>query len=112
MTNQKYGAIIIGGGYDGLITAVDLPPQVAGRASRSAAPIYKSGLSRSGQVGQMTSHTFSPILKKYIGIGTVLTPHTTLGTQLEVEITVEYQRQKSKATIVPTPFYDPPQKRK
>ena len=88
-------------------TAVDLPPQVAGRASRSAAPIYKG----STQIGQMTSHTFSPILKKCIGIGTVLTPHATLGTQLDVEITVEYQRQKAKATIVPTPFYDPPQKR-
>ena len=90
-----------------LYAAVDLPPQVAGRASRSAVPIYKSGK----QVGQMTSHTFSPILKKYIGIGTVLTPHATLGTSLDVEITVEYQRQKAKATIVPTPFYDPPQKK-
>ncbi len=80
-----------------MFTAVDLPPQVAGRASRSAAPIYKSGK----QVGQMTSHTFSPILKKYIG--TILTPHATLGTQLDVE--------KAKATIIPTPFYDPLHKR-
>ena len=95
------------GSLEGLFTAVDLPPQVAGRASRTAVPIYKSGK----QVGQMTSHTFSPILKKYIGIGTVLTPHATLGTSLDVEITVEYQRQKAKATIVPTPFYDPPQKK-
>lgn len=91
-----------------LYAAVDLPPQVAGRASRTAVPIYKSGK----QVGQMTSHTFSPILKKYIGIGTVLTPHATLGTSLDVEITVEYQRQKAKATIVPTPFYNPGHKRK
>lgn len=95
------------GSLEGLFTAVDLPPQVAGRASRSAVPIYKSGK----QVGQMTSHTFSPILKKQIGIGTVLTPYSTLGTHLDVEITVEYHRQKAKATIVPTPFYDPPHKR-
>lgn len=95
------------GSLEGLFTAVDLPPQVAGRASRSAVPIYKSGK----QVGQMTSHTFSPILKKYVGIGTVLTPYATLGTHLDVEITVEYHRKKAKATIVPTPFYDPPQKR-
>ena len=94
-------------GLEKLYAAVDLPPQVAGRASRTAVPIYKSGK----QVGQMTSHTFSPILKKYIGIGTVLTPHATLGTSLDVEITVEYSREKAKATIVPMPFYDPLHKR-
>lgn len=107
MTNQTYDEVVIGGGCNGLFTAVDLPPQVAGRASRSAVPIYKSGK----QVGQMTSHTFSPILKKHIGIGTVLTPHTTLGTSLDVEITVEYHRQKAEVTIVPMPFYNPLQKR-
>ncbi len=108
MKDSKCDAVLIGGGCNGLFTAVDLPPQVAGRVLRSAVPIYKSGK----QVGQMTSHTFSPILKKQIGIGTVLMPYATLGTHLEVEITVEYQRQKAKATIVPTPFYDPPQKRR
>ncbi len=90
-----------------LFAKVDLPPQVARRASRTAVPLYKGGK----QIGQATSQTFSPILKKYIALGQVLTTYAAPGTQLEVEITVEYQRQKAKATIVPTPFYDPPQKR-
>jgi aminomethyltransferase len=85
----------------------DLPPQVAGRASRQAVPLYRNGR----QVGQLTSHTFSPILKRYIGIGTVLSEHAMPGSALEVEVTVEYQRKKARGTIVRTPFYDPAHKR-
>lgn len=91
-----------------LYGAVDLPPQVTGRASRHAVPIYKNGR----QIGQATSQTFSPVLKKYIAIGTVLSQYAAPGTPVEVEITVEYSRQKARATIVPTPFYDPAQKRR
>lgn len=90
-----------------LFGTVDLPPMVAGRASRLAVPVYKDGL----QIGQITSSTFSPILKKYIAIGTVKSQYAQLGSQVEVEITVEYVRQKGKATIVKTPFFDPARKR-
>ncbi|HSM56045.1 MAG TPA: aminomethyltransferase family protein [Candidatus Sulfomarinibacteraceae bacterium] len=91
-----------------LFNAVDLPPQVAGRASRAAVPIYKNGR----QIGQATSQTFSPILKKYIAIGTVLREHAELGSQVQVEFTVEYERQKARAAIVKTPFFNPERKRK
>lgn len=90
-----------------LFAAVDLPPHIAGRASRSAVPLYKNGR----QIGQVTSHTFSPILKKYIGLGTVLTPHAVLGAQVGMEVTVEYSREVAPATIVKTPFYEPERKR-
>ncbi len=92
---------------EALFGAVDLPPHVAGRASRSAVPIYKGGR----QIGQLTSHTFSPILKQYIGIGTVYCDYAQLGNSVEVEVTVEYVRQKASARIVKTPFFDPPRKR-
>lgn len=91
-----------------LYDEVDLPPQVAGRASRAAVPIYKNGR----QIGQATSRTFSPILKKYIALGTVLSEHASLGTQVQLEITVEYSREKGDATLVKTPFFDPQRKRK
>jgi aminomethyltransferase len=90
-----------------LFGAVGLPPQVAGRASRVAVPIYKNGK----QIGQATSSTFSPILKKYIAIGTIHSKYAKLGDQVEMEITVEFVRQKAPATIVKTPFFDPPRKR-
>jgi aminomethyltransferase len=90
-----------------LFGAVDLPPQVTGRASRSPLPVYKNGL----QIGQVTSSTFSPILKKYIALASLERPFATLGSQVDVEVTVEYGRRLAQSQVVPTPFYDPPQKR-
>lgn len=91
--------------------AKDLPPQVAGRASRTAVPLYKPGTHGRVQIGQVTSHTFSPILKEYIGIGTVLAEYGRVGAPVEMEFTIEYARQRVRATIVKTPFFDPPRKR-
>lgn len=86
----------------------DLPPQVAGAASRSARPVYRNGR----HVGQMTSHTFSPILKQYVGIGTVYRDFARIGTQLDVEVTVEFERHSVPATVVKTPFFAPARKKK
>ena len=85
----------------------DLPPKVAGRPSRAAVPVYKNGKF----IGQMTSHTFSPILKQYIGIATIYSPYAQEGSLVDVEVTVEYKRKVAKATIMKTPFFDPPRKR-
>jgi aminomethyltransferase len=84
-----------------------LPPQVTGRASRTPVPLYKNGK----QIGQITSSTFSPLLKKYIGLGTVQSKYAAVSTQVEIEITVEYSREQGQATIVKTPFFNPPRKR-
>lgn len=90
-----------------LYEEVDLPPQVAGRASRSALPIYKDGR----QIGQVTSHTFSPILKQYVALGQMLREYAATGSQVQVEVTVEYERKQAGATVVKTPFFDPQRKR-
>jgi aminomethyltransferase len=90
-----------------LFGKVDLPPQLPRRASRSAVPVYKGNR----QIGQITSHAFSPILKKYIGIGNILTAYATPGSQVNIEVTVEYSREVAPATIVETPFFNPPRKR-
>lgn len=92
---------------EALYAAADLPPQVAGRASRLAVPIFKNGK----QIGQATSSAFSPILKKFIAIGTVESPSAGLGTPVEMEITVEFARHHAPAKIVKTPFFDPARKR-
>ena len=92
-----------------LFGMVGLTPRIAARTSRTPVPIYhKSGK----QIGQATSSTFSPLLKKYIAIGTVETPYAALGSQVKIEVTVEYSRQQALATIVKTPFFDPDRKRK
>jgi aminomethyltransferase len=90
-----------------LFGKVDLPPQVAGRASRDPVPVYKDGK----QIGQATSRTFSPLLKKYIGLAMIDSRYAAPGLQVDVEMTVEYHRKRASATVVPLPFFNPERKR-
>jgi aminomethyltransferase len=92
---------------EALFNTVDLAPQVAGPASRSAVPLYKDGR----QIGQATSHTFSPILKNYIALATLETPYAAIGDQVEMEFTIEYVHQRASARVLKTPFFNPPRKR-
>jgi aminomethyltransferase len=86
---------------------MNLPPQVAGRASRTPVPLYANGK----HIGQATSMVFSPILKKYVALATVQSGYAQTGQELEFEITVEYVRQRATAKVSKLPFYDPPQKK-
>jgi aminomethyltransferase len=86
---------------------MNLPPQVAGRASRTPVPLYANGK----HIGQATSMVFSPILKKYVALATVQRGYAQTGQELEFEITVEYVRQQATAKVSKLPFYDPPQKK-
>ena len=63
-------------------------------------------------MGQATSHTWSPLLKKYLAIASVHRGFEAKGTKLQIEHTVEYERRKVTATVAPTPFFDPERKRK
>ena len=90
-----------------LYAEANLPPQVSGRAVRDPVPIYKEKT----QIGQATSITFSPILKKYIALGTILREHASSGSQISVEITVEYTREMASAKIVSPQFYNPKRKK-
>jgi len=83
-----------------------LAPQIAAAASRVAVPVYKSG----HQVGRATTTTWSPVLKKMIALATIAAPHVALGTALECEVTVEAVRHRVPATVVNTPFFNPPRK--
>ncbi len=85
---------------------VGLPPQVPAAASRVAVPVYRDGV----QAGRATSTTWSPTLKKLIALATVRCPHSAVGTRLEMEYTVEAVRHRVAATVVKTPFFNPPRK--
>jgi aminomethyltransferase len=61
-------------------------------------------------VGKATSTTWSPVLKKMIALATLDAAHAGDGTRVEVEVTVEAVRHHVGATVVKTPFYNPPQK--
>lgn len=94
---------------ESLFATHDLPPLVAGRASREAVPVYNDN---GRQIGQATSRTFSPVLKKYIALATIESEFAHEGFDLSIEVTVEYTRQQCPARVVSTPFYDPTHKRK
>ncbi len=91
---------------EALYEAVGLPPAVAAMTSRSAVPVYKGAT----QIGRATSTTWSTTLKKMIALGTVERPHDAVGSRVQVEVTVDAVRHRAPATIVPTPFFNPPRK--
>jgi len=83
-----------------------MPPQIGSAASRAAVPVYRQGR----QVGRATTTTWSPTLKKLIALATVNAPYFDERTALECEITVEAVRHRVPATVVKTPFFNPPRK--
>jgi aminomethyltransferase len=92
-----------------LYASFNLPPSLPATARRDALPIYAEN---GRQVGQATSHTWSPLLKKYLAIASVRRGFEATGTELQIEHTVEYERRKVTATVAPLPFFDPERKRK
>lgn len=94
---------------EALYARYGLPPHLAPIASRVGVPIYDASGHR--QIGQLTSSTWSPLLKRYIGIGQVRTAFAKEGTVIRVEHTPEYTRGHVAAKVVATPFFDPPRKK-
>ncbi len=85
-------------------TDLGLPPQPPSEPWADKVPVY-AGMR---QVGWATSGTWSPTLKKYIGIATVKSAYARTGTPLEFELEVEWERKRAPAVVVERPFYDPP----
>jgi aminomethyltransferase len=93
--------------YEGLYKQIGLAPQFPLAAWRGGIPVYKDGR----QVGHATTGAWSPTLKKYIALATLEKAFTDIGTKLAMEVTIEHARKTAGATVVKTPFFDPPRKR-
>ncbi len=93
---------------DAMYNAQGLPPSAPAVVDRSALPLYDAG---GHQVGRITSHGWSPILKKPIALGSVPPAYERPGTHLRAEWTVEARRGKVGATVVQLPFLDLARKR-
>ncbi len=94
--------------YEALFARFGLPPQVPAGAWRTPIPVYDG---EGAQVGQATSGTWSPIVKKNLAIASVRSAHARPGTRLRVEVTAEFERHLVAATVTKLPFYDPERKR-
>ncbi|MCA9712781.1 MAG: aminomethyltransferase family protein, partial [Myxococcales bacterium] len=95
--------------FEALFARYGLPPQVPVGAWRDGRPVYASS---GRQVGQATSGAWSPQLKANLALASVRASHAAVGTRLQIEVTVEYERHRVTATVEPTPFFDPERKRK
>ena len=84
-----------------------LETQLPRTAWRDKIPVYQNGR----QIGRATTGSWSPALKKYIALATVKSDSAQLGSEFKIEITVEDERKRAKATVVKLPFFDPPRKR-
>jgi len=90
-----------------LYEAAGLPPEPPHLAWRSNIPVYLGARS----VGRATSGCWSPALKKYIALATVGAEFSSMGTRLEMEVTIEGERKRAPAVVAKRPFFDPPRKR-
>ncbi len=85
-----------------------LPPVAPAAVERSPIPAFDLA---GRQIGRVTSHGWSPLLKKPIALASVPPSHERPGTKLQVEWTVEAKRGRVGATVTATPFLDLPRKR-
>lgn len=93
---------------EALFASIGLPPQVPSGAHRDAIPVY----ARDGQqVGRATTRAWSPILEKLLALATVQAEFSDVGTELEIEVTVEWERRRITAVVSETPFFNPRRKR-
>lgn len=74
---------------------------------RPAVPIYREGR----QVGRATSICWGPTIKKMVGFGSVDPKLQEPGTMVSAEWSVEGERGKVAAQVVPMPFLDLPRRR-
>ena len=84
--------------YEYLFRQVGLPPQFPLTAWRGGVPIYKEDR----HIGHATTGAWSPTLKKYLALATVEKDFAELGTELDLEVTVEHARKTVLATVVKT----------
>jgi aminomethyltransferase len=71
-----------------------------------AVPVY----SRGRRIGKATSGTWSPMLKKYVAIARLKPQYCRLGTQIDMEVTIDAHRREAAATVVKMPFFNPARK--
>jgi glycine cleavage system T protein (aminomethyltransferase) len=94
-------------GIEGMFAKHGLAPLISPFVERAPVPVYKEGR----QIGRATSLTWGTTIKKMVCFGSVAQAHEKLGTRVSVEYSVEGERGKVGATVVPLPFLDLERKR-
>jgi aminomethyltransferase len=94
-------------GIEGLFAKHGLPPEVSSLVDRSDIPLYRDGR----RIGKATSTAWGPTIKKMISLASVEKRYEAPGSHLSIEWSVEGERGKVAAIVVPLPFLDLERKR-
>jgi aminomethyltransferase len=94
-------------GIEGMFAKHGLASMISPFVDRSQVPVYKDNK----QVGRATSITWGTTIKKMVGFGSLDKTLEKVGSRVSVEYTVEGERGKVAATVVPLPFLDLQRKR-
>ena len=94
-------------GIEAMFAKHGLAAMISPFVDRAPVPVYREGR----QVGRATSITWGTTIKKMVGFGSLDKAHEKLGSRVSVEYSVEGERGKVAATVVPLPFLDLPRKR-
>jgi aminomethyltransferase len=94
-------------GIEAMYAKHDLAPAVSPLVQREPVPAYREGR----QVGRVTSICWGPTIKKMVGLASLDRGLERDGTRISVEWSVEGERGKVAATVVPTPFLELERKR-
>jgi len=94
-------------GIEGMFARHGLAPMISPYVDRSPVPVYREGR----QIGRATSIAWGTTIKKMVGFGSLDKAHERIGTRVSVEYSVEGERGKVGATVVPLPFLDLQRKR-
>lgn len=84
-----------------------LPPRPPSDPWRQKIPLFAGYR----QIGWATSGCWSPLLKKYIALATVEASYSRPGTQIEIDLAVEWERHRVPATVTKRPFFEPDRKK-
>ncbi|MBT8274125.1 MAG: aminomethyltransferase family protein [Bacteroidia bacterium] len=94
---------------EALYNKCGLPPEIGSHSWRKSIPIYTEK-NKLVQAGYATSGTWSPILKKNIALATVEKEYERIGSELQIEMTVEHKRHTVTATVQKPQFFNPERK--
>jgi aminomethyltransferase len=94
-------------GVEGMFAKHGLASMISPFVDRAPVPVYKDNR----QVGRATSIAWGTTIKKMVGFGSLDKDLEKTGSRVSVEYSVEGERGKVAATVVPLPFLDLPRKR-
>jgi aminomethyltransferase len=97
------------GAYEGIYRNAGIMPPKEGLMIDSTMSIYKPNTNWE-YLGYASSFLYSSLLKKHIAIAKLPPEYATIGTEVELEISVIRKPQNVLARVVPMPFYNPARK--